>query len=290
MNDQIPGDGPQTTSSVAAGSRNAGRTVATSLAAAVLILCGTAAAQEAPPAVETQREPSIGDAISVPLPNLSRRQRKRYETPELSGAKSGNGSHLVDGALPTPLIDYYSRTNQIVQRISIFSNGVVSITLEGAGANVRKKIVIPPDAVENYLSVVSDADLGKVAAEALRAPDERHESFIRRTTADGFVERRFHPMSVLPNSLQQQRWVLEDLMRVLAEDRQISSPLVDYEPQLGDHLISDDAKTYVVTRLAQTPTDGLIVELSCTREPVKIFVASKDLYNYFVAAKARPGE
>jgi hypothetical protein len=264
--------------------------IAAVLLAAAFCFTGAAAAQETAPPPSSHREPSIGDAISVPLPNLSRRQRRRYEMPELSGAKSGNGSHLIDGSLPAPRIDYYSRTNQIVQRISIFSNGVVSITLEGAGANVRKKIVIPPDAVENYLNVVSESDLASVAVETLRPPDEQHESFIRRSTADGFVERRFHTMSILPNALQQQRWVLEDLMRVLAEDRQISSPLVDYEPRLGDHLISDDAKTYVVTRLAQSPTDGLIVELSCTREPVKIFVASKDLYNYFVAAKARPGE
>jgi len=250
-------------------------------------------AQDAPAPSEStaaERDPSVGDAIAVPLPHLSRRQQRRYETPELTDTKSANGPQLVGGELPRPLIDYFSATGRIVQRISIFSNGVVSISLEGAGANIRKRVVIPMGAVENYATAVSRRSLDDVSSESLRTPDPVNVSFIRVSDEAGFSERRFHTLSIIPTDLQRQRGILEDLLRVLAEDREVSSPLAGYEPRIGDRLISDDAKTYEITRLASTADKGTIVELTCTREPVKMYVAAKDLYNYFVAAKARTAE
>lgn len=260
---------------------------------ATLLASSVTFAQDAPPPPEPSsagREPSLGEAISVPRPELSRRKRRRYETPELPGTSVVTGSHLVDGSLPWPLIDYYSRAGNIVQRVSIFSNGVVSITLDGAGANVRKRVRIPMGAVENYAAAISRADLERVPVGSLRVPDAANVSFIRISNGADHVERRYHTHSIIPGELQRQRGILEDLLRVLAEDREVSSPLANYEPKMGDRLISDDAKTYEVTKLSESPESGLIVELTCTREPVKMYVAAKDLYNYFVATKARAPE
>ena len=260
---------------------------------ATLVAAPASLAQHSPPpspAGESERDPSLGEAIAVPMPQLSRRQQKRYETPELPDTKSANGPQLIDGELPQPLIDYYARTGTIIQRISLFSNGVVALALEGAGANIRKRVIIPAGAIDNYATAVSRSAIDSISLESIRPPDASNLSFIRVTNDGGYSERRFHTSSILPMELQRQKGILEDLLRVLAEDREVTSPLKDYEPRIGDRLISDDAKTYEVTRLMATPDDGMIVELSCTREPVKMFIAAKDLYNYFVATKARSAE
>ena len=60
--------------------------------------------------------------------------------------------------------------------------------------------------------------------------------------------------------------------------------IAGYEPKLGDELVGDDNKIYRVERIIE---DKQVVQLRCTTQPTVIFVAKRDLYNYFVG---RAGE
>src|SRR6185503_15189728 len=60
----------------------------------------------------------LGGAIAVPVPEKQRRKLKKYEIPELAGARQAIGPQLVDGRLPNPLIDYHVRDAVLDQRIS----------------------------------------------------------------------------------------------------------------------------------------------------------------------------
>ncbi|HEX6159075.1 MAG TPA: hypothetical protein VF111_02845, partial [Thermoanaerobaculia bacterium] len=77
---------------------------------------------------------------------------------------------------------------------------------------------------------------------------------------------------------------MRDLLRVISEDREVTSSVAGYEPKPGDELVADDQKVYRVVRV----TEGAnVVELKCLDAPTTIYVAKKDLYLYFVGARPR---
>jgi hypothetical protein len=221
-------------------------------------------------------------AIATPLPEQQRRMLKKYDIPDLAGAQQALGSQLIDGRLPRPLIDYITRDGAVEQRISIFEGGLVVLNMTGP-ASIRKRMLIPPDALLAYTKATSPGELRNVRPDSLVPPEPARRSQLRVYEADGsFVERIFHPGKVLPKPLADEITPLRDLLRAISEDREVSNSIAGYEPQPGDELVADDHKIYRVMRVS-----GLVVELRCLTVPTTIYVSKKDLHQYFIGKATR---
>jgi hypothetical protein len=246
----------------------------------------TAEPKQIPPHDITGVDPvSPSGAISTPLPEEESRRLKKYEIPELSGARQAIGSQLVNGQLPRPILDYVVRTAAVDQRISFFEGGLVVVRMTGAGGTIHKRVILPDDALKNYLTLTNAARLREVRAHDLPDATERRRAFLRIYDKDGsFVQREFDPAGTRPRSLQVQIAPIEDLLRALSEDRTVTSTVANYDPKVGDKLVADDRKVWRVARIIE---DSGVVELRCMSAPTIMYVAKKDLYNYFVG---RPAE
>jgi hypothetical protein len=229
----------------------------------------------------SQVEPAAPDAAAAtPIP--MKRGFKKYDIPDLAGAQQALGSQLINGRLRKPLIDFISAEGAIHQRVSIFEGGLVVVNMTGA-ATIRKKLLIPEDALKSYVSAISAEALNGVDQQSLIPPDSNSRSVLRIYQTEGrFVERSFHPTRVLPKPLADQITPLRDLLRAVSEDRSVTSSVAGYEPKAGDELMADDRKLYRVTRVV----DGAdVVELKCLDAPTTIYVSKKDLHLYFVGRR-----
>ena len=222
-------------------------------------------------------------AVATPIP--MKRGMKKYDIPDLAGAEQALGSQLIDGRLRKPLLDFLTTEGPLTQRISVFEGGLVVVDMTGA-ATIRKKLLIPPDALAAYIETISPEALGAIEVHALAPPESGSRAQIRVYGADGkWVERIFNPHRVLPNDLSRQIEPLRDLLRAISEDRSVTSSVAGYVPKAGDELVADDRKVYRVMRIV--PSSDPIVELKCLDAPTTIYVAQKDLHLYFVGAKPR---
>ena len=244
----------------------------------VLLAAVTASAQHD----ITKVEPAPTDAaVATPGP---RKPMKKYDVPDLAGARQALGSQLIDGRLPRPLIDYLARTGEVAQRVSIFEGGLVVLNMTGASA-IRKKVLIPADAVAAYRKAITAEGLGAIDPGSLPHPEATRYAQIRAYAADGtFVERVFDPGRVNPKGLEDKVAPMRDLLRAISEDRDVTTSLAGYEPRPGDELVADDQKIYRVIRIVDPPG---VVELKCLTAPTTIYVAKKDLKEYFVGARPR---
>lgn len=223
----------------------------------------------------------LGGSIAVPIPPAQERRMKKYDMPELAGARQALGSQLIEGRLPRPLVDYIVRQTNVAQRISIFEGGLTVIDMRGAGGVIHKKVIIPDDAAKLYTQRLT-ADF--VKSLRLTPPrDDRSAILQVYDEAGAKTAISFDPLSTLPKKLQDGVLPLEDLLRAMSEDRTVTSSLPGYEPKVGDELVGDDRKTWRVERIVN---DGQIVVLHCTSQPTLLYVAKKDLYNYFVGSRA----
>ncbi|HSP14607.1 MAG TPA: hypothetical protein VLV78_07640 [Thermoanaerobaculia bacterium] len=222
----------------------------------------------------------LGGAIAVPLPEDQLRQMRKYGLDELAGSRQAIGSQLIDGHLPRPLLDYYVHSGNIDQRLSIFERGLVVIRMTGAGGIIQKRVIIPDGAVRKYLESAAPEKIEQIRTTELRDPTQNRIAFLR-VYRDGatFVERVFDPSLAPPKILHDAVLPIEDLLRAISEDREVTSTLAGYEPHVGDELVGDDRKTWRVERIISSSG---IVELHCTSQPMVMYVAKKDLYNYFV--------
>ena len=230
-------------------------------------------------------EPVAPDAaIATPVPDREQRKLKKYDMPELAGARQALGPQLIDGRLPKPLADYLVSEGTIEQRISIFEGGLVVVKMTGA-SSIQKKIILPPDALAQYLRSINAEAMRAIDARALIAPETGQRAQLRVYGPDGkFVERVFHPNRVLPKPLNDQIAPLRDLLRAVSEDRGVSTSIAGYEPKPGDELVADDHKVYRVMRIGG---GAGIVELKCLSAPATIYVAKRDLHLYFIGAKPK---
>lgn len=220
-----------------------------------------------------------GGSIGTPLPEAERRRLKHYDIPELVGARQALGSQLINGELPKPLVDYIAKDGAVVERLSMFQGGLVVINVTGVGATIRKKLIIPPDALKIYLSAVNPASLSKIDSFHLESPRENREARLRVYGVDGkYVERSFDPGAVLPKEMNDEVLPLQDLLRAISEDRGITNTIAGYIPAVGDQLVADDQKVFRVSRIIE----DRIVELKCMNDPTTLYVQIKDLYNYFI--------
>ena len=176
-------------------------------------------------------------------------------------------------------MDYIAKDSVVEQRLSIFEGGLVVVNITGAGATIRKKLIIPDDALHNYQKAISASALDDIRPGSLVTPRQGREARLRvYSDAGKFVERVFDPVAVLPKQLNDQLLPLQDLLRAIYEDRGITNSVAGYIPAVGDRLVADDRKVYRVTRVIE----NRIVELRCINQPTTIYVAIKDLYNYFI--------
>ena len=228
----------------------------------------------------TQVDPApLGGAIAIPLTERDRKKLKKYEIPELADCRQAIGSQRIDGRLPRPLVDYSMSTSAVYQRLSIFEGGLVVVESRGAGGPMRKKVIIPPDALAIYLRSVSTTALAAVHGDELNKPRDTRRALLRVYDPKmNYVERQFDPMARMPKTLSDQVVLMQDLMRAIYLDRAVTNSVAGYMPNVGDQLVSDDKKIYKVTRVVS----GKIVELRCLSQPTTIYVDVKDLYNYFI--------
>jgi hypothetical protein len=251
------------------------------LAAAI---AAVAAASSATPSSAQARAPvptELGTAISIPTPDEGKFDTRQYNTAELNGAAPAIGSQLIDGRLPRPVLDYVSKSAASVQRISFFEGGLVVVHIEAGGARLRKRVRIPAGAVGVYLDLLTPARIDSFAGSDLGLSIAKERSYLRRYRDDGSpVEVSFSNSRILPAEIQRLRTVLDDLVRILAEDREVTNPMIAYKPRLGDRLIGEDQQLYKVTAINN---QGEMLELTSTRDPVRIFVATKDVFTYFHA-------
>jgi hypothetical protein len=156
--------------------------------------------------------------------------------------------------------------------------------MTGAAA-IRKKVTIPPDALAAYVEAASAKNIRQVDQKSLAAPKPTRYAQLRVYADDGsFVERVFDPGHVLPKTLHRPIAPLRDLLRAISEDRDVTSSVAGYEPKPGDELVADDQKIYRVIRVAEP--NG-VVELKCLSAPTTVYIAKKDLHQYFVGARPR---
>ena len=260
--------------------------------AILLLIAATAVAQEqpAPPPppnpthdITGVDEAPLGGAIAVPLPEEESKRLKKYDIPELVGAKQAIGPQLIDGRLPRPLVDYAVRSGKLNQRLSIFEGGLVVVNMTGAGGTIRKKLVIPADALKSYLKAAQSPDLRAIRNSDLPMAPPGRSGIVRvyEYPSAKRHELMFDPLTALPKPLNDVAMPLGDLLRAISEDRTVTSTIAGYEPKVGDELIGDDRKTYRVERLMKDGT----VQLHCVGQPTIIYVDKKDLYNYFVGAR-----
>lgn len=228
-----------------------------------------------------------GTVIATPLPEKQRRQMKRLDIPELVGAKQALGSQLIDGRLPKPVLDYVIVDNNVEQRLSIFEKGLVVVRMSGAGGTMMlKRVIIPDDALKAYLKSATPDALAMVAAKDVSAPDKNRRSLLRVYRPNGeHVELAFDPVGVIPKRLGDQVHPIEDLIRAISLDRAVTNTVADYQPRVGDELVSDDRKTWRVERVMKE-----VVELHCVGQPTIMYVDKKDLANYFVGKPVASNE
>jgi len=221
----------------------------------------------------------LGGAIAIPLPERERKKLAKYDIPELAGSRQAVGPQRIDGRLPKPLVDYSATTADIYQRLSIFEGGLVVVEVRGAGGTIRKKVIIPDDALHNYLHSISPTALASVHDSELSRPRDTRRSLLRAYDGQqNFVERQFDPMATMPKTLSDQVIPLQDLLRAIYQDRAVTNSVAGYMPKVGDQLVGDDKKIYKVVRVVSDK----IVELHCLSQPTIIYVDVKDLYNYFI--------
>ncbi|HEX7191002.1 MAG TPA: hypothetical protein VF381_05455, partial [Thermoanaerobaculia bacterium] len=216
--------------------------------------------------------------IAIPLPPKSNRQMKKYESPELVGARQALGSQLIDGDLPHPLLDYVTKSGLVEERISMFEGGLTVVSMSGAGGNMHKKLLIPIDAVAAYRRAASPEKLALIRNEDVSKPAIERHSLLRIYRADGsHVELQFDPSGSVPKTLADEIRPLEDLLRVVAEDRTVTSTVAGYEPAVGDELVGDDQRIWRIERV----TDQGVIELHCVGQPTIVYIDKHFLYNYF---------
>ena len=255
------------------------RAVPATAAAAGGTRTGRGPAPEPDPRHHDGRHGPLGGAIAIPLPERERKKLSKYDIPELVGSRQAVGPQRIDGRLPRPLVDYSANTTAVYQRLSIFEGGLVVVEVRGTGGTIRKKVVIPPDALQNYLRAISPSALDAVRDGDLTRPRDTRGALLRAyDTRQGFVERQFDPMATMPKGLADQVVPIQDLLRAIYQDRTVTNSVAGYMPKVGDQLVGDDRKVYKVMRVVNEK----IVELRCLSQPTTIYVDVKDLYNYFI--------
>jgi hypothetical protein len=256
------------------------------MAVVALVLVTTAVPVQAQVDEDYSPPSELGVSISIPRPNEGDVDNSRYTSPELPDTTPAVGSQLVDGRLPRPRLDYAIVTPKALQRVSIFEKGLVVLHFRAGNATLRKRMILPQGALDEYLQMITPDEAARIARnEILINGLSADRGIIRLYRDDGSHEMiEFSNSRILPSTVQQLRSSLDDLIRVLAEDRGATNPMSGYTPRLGDKLISEDMKLFEITHIAQQDE---IVEFTGLQEPVRLYVPMDDIPSYFNAVLGR---
>lgn len=253
---------------------------------ALALTAGQLASAQEKRDISTVTPASPGTAIAVMPDDDTRIDPKQLEIPELAGARQAIGSQLVNGRLPRPLIDYKTTSEAVNERLTLFETGLVAVRLTVPGGDIQKKLILPPDAVQAYLKELTPAELARMRTFET-STEAVWQGVIRLYDPIGNpVERTFDSTTILPRELQQFRMVMQDLLRAICQDREVTNSVAGYTPAIGDRLVSDDQRVFEVVALTG---GGQFVELKCVNDPTRMYVAVKDLYLRFVGSR-RPAE
>lgn len=258
----------------------------TSLAAAALVFATITPHLSAQAEEEYIPPPELGASISIPKPNEGEIDEDAYTSPELTDTRPANGSQLIDGRLPRARLDYLVVSSKSLQRLTFFEHGLVVLHMKAGDANLRKRMLLPEGALDEYLRMLTPEDAARMSrSEILTNGLSDDRGIIRVYREDASHEEVvFSNSRVLPVTIQQLRSTLDDLVRILAEDRGATNPLANYTPRIGDKLISEDLKLFEITAL---PQQGEIIELTGLQEPIRVYVGRDDIPSYFHAILGR---
>lgn len=207
--------------------------------------------------------------------------------PELSGAARVTGSLLdADGNLPSLYLEYITVADESSQRLAIYRNGLVTLTLERGGRTADKKILFPAEAVTEYETYFSAEMLSQIQQSRLHSSPTRARETVRIYQEDGTrAERSFDSSLVLPGELERQRTMLRDLVQLIFEDRELSNPFHDYTPRKGDLLLDPSMRGWKVLRWF--PANETL-EVSDPNGSRKIYINLDQIDEMFVGFE-RPG-
>lgn len=216
-------------------------------------------------------------------------QQPQDVVPELAGAEPVTGSVLVDGKLPSPFVDYIivmSPTHS--QKVTVFQNGLVTVTTTIEEKKSLKKILFPSGAIDIYRQHLNVETLERSDEQPLIATPTRLRETIRIYGDDGkAVERTYDPSLYLPASIENARALLQDLTRIQIEDNEITNPMLNYEPQRGDQLLDQQMKAWKVLKVINDH-----VEVQSEKSPLRAWVKVDQLDQQFMSwsRPAQPSE
>jgi len=205
---------------------------------------------------------------------------------ELASAYQVVGPQRINGNLRRPLLDYSVRNGAVLRRLSFFEGGLVCVHMKEAGADIQKKLLLPEESAKGYLAHFSPARLNEMPADmfAFGSLGQR-KGTLRVYSGDRFDERSFDPSGALPKAFSDLIMPLEDFLQTISDASRIANRITGYQPRVGDHLVGDDRSTYEVVRIFG---DDSVIELRRDNQPTTIFVAKKDLHNYFIGSRKAP--
>lgn len=208
------------------------------------------------------------------------RQQPQDTVPELAGAERVTGSILVDGHLPAPYLDYVIvMSPNHSQKLSIYQNGLVTMTTTIEDRQSMKKVLFPPGAIETYRPHLSVEILENSNKQPLIATPTRLRETIRIYDDEGRpVTRTYDPSLYLPSGLENMRSLLQDLARILIEDNEITNPMTDYEPESGDLLLDQQMQSWTVKRVVNDH-----VEVQADNSPLRAWVKADQLDEQFMS-------
>lgn len=218
---------------------------------------------------------------ALPAPAQTSQPAVEENFPELAGAEPVTGSSLVEGDLPPPYIDYTVRGFGVVQRLSLFGNGLAVYSRHFPEGSIRKRLLLPPAAVDEYRKLISTTALSRISSPVLSTTPTEARERIRVYDEQGkSVEREYDPAFVLTEELETVRHLVHDLMRIIAEDRELTNPMAGYTPFRGDQLLAEDYKRWEVVRIIE---EIGFVELRCLSEPVREMIRASEIETRFLS-------
>lgn len=201
--------------------------------------------------------------------------------PELAGAQRVTGSMTdEDGNLPPLYIEYITVADEGTQRLTLYRNGLLTLTTEQMGRRTDKRILFPPEAIKEYEQYFSLDSLRRVRQPALQGSPTSIRETVRIYDDRGrYVERTLDPSMVLSGDLERQRVMLRDLVQLLFEDREISSPFHDYVPRVGDVLVDGEMSRWKVLRYLETEET---LEVTDARELTRMYINVDQIDEMFI--------
>lgn len=207
-------------------------------------------------------------------------QLSQETVPELAGAEPVTGPVLVDGELPSPYVDYIVQIGpDRTQKLSIYQNGLVTMTTRIGKRTSLKRVLFPPSAIDTYREYLNPGTLQKIDLQPKIATPTHMRETIRIYDGEGVAtERQYDPSLYLPAELERARLLLEDLSRIIVEDNEITSPFIDYDPHPGDILLDTQMLEWQILRIVDEN-----IEVKEEDGPLRAWIKKNQLDEQFVS-------